>query len=44
MVFTEESAIVQTWVRLVNNATYTRDQIPALGNLREVVIRILDKK
>lgn len=44
MVFTEESTIVKTWVRLVNNGEYTRDKIPNLGNLRVVVIGILDKQ
>lgn len=44
MNFTEESAIVQTWVRLVSNEEYTREQVPKLGNLQEVVYSILDKQ
>lgn len=44
MVFTENSAIVKTWVRLVKNGDYTREQVPALGNLQDVVYSILDKQ
>jgi hypothetical protein len=44
MVFTEESAVVRTWVRLVSNGDYTREQVPAIGNLQEVVYNILDKQ
>ena len=43
MNFTEESAIVKTWVRLVTNGEYTREQVPVLGNLQDVVYDILDK-
>lgn len=44
MIFTEESAIVKTWVRLLSNKEYSREQVPELGNLREVVFGILDKQ
>lgn len=44
MNFTEESAIVQTWVRLVTGGEYTREQVPVLGNLQDVVYSILDKQ
>jgi hypothetical protein len=43
MIFTEESEIVKTWVRLINAGSYTRYQVPNLGNLQEVVFGILDK-
>lgn len=42
MNFTENSGLVKTWVNLVKAGTYTREQIPNLFNLREVVGGILD--
>lgn len=35
--FTEKSAIVQLWVRLVSAGAYTMDQVPGLGNLQAMV-------
>jgi len=43
MIFTEDSTVVQSWVRLITNEMYTREQIPNIGNLQEVVIQILDR-
>lgn len=45
--FTSESALVQIWVRNVKtdknpNGTYTREQVPNLSNLREMVFVVLD--
>lgn len=42
MLFNSNSALTRTWVRLVQNGTYTRDQIPNIGNLREAVNSVLD--
>ena len=42
MNFTIESAIVQTWIRLIKNGEFTREQVPQLGNLQEVVYGFLD--
>lgn len=42
--FTENSIIVKSWVDLIRKGTFTRDQVPALGNLQEVVFLILDKE
>lgn len=42
MVFTENSGLVKVWVRLVYNGTYTRDQVPDMYNMREVVYSVLD--
>lgn len=42
--FEENSIIVRTWVSLVTEKKYTRQQVPNLGNLREVVYSILDKE
>jgi len=42
MVFTEDSVIVQAWISLVLTGTYTREQVPNIYNLREVVYGVLD--
>lgn len=42
--FDEDSQLVKTWVRLVSEGVYTREQIPSLSNLRDVVNKILDNK
>ena len=44
MMFDENSQLVKTWVRLVKAGTYTRDDVPNLSNLREVVGNVLDKE
>lgn len=40
--FNEESQIVKTWVRLVKEGVYTKEQIPKLSNLRDVVNQVLE--
>ena len=40
--FNEDSVIVKTWVSLVLAGTYTQEQVPKLGNLQEVVGKVLD--
>ena len=42
MVFTKDSGLVVTWVSLVLTGIYTREQVPNLFNLREVVWSVLD--
>lgn len=42
MIFTKDSQLVKIWVSLVQNGTYTRDQVPKLYNLQEVVFQVLD--
>lgn len=42
--FNEGSGLVQTWVRLIKGGTYTKEQVPNIGNLREVVYAILDRE
>jgi hypothetical protein len=44
MIFTSESALVQTWVRVIKNGQYEKEQVPNIGNLRDVVVNILDNK
>lgn len=39
--FTSESALVKLWVSFVEDGRYTREQIPTLSNLRDVVISLL---
>lgn len=43
MNFTENSPVVQAWVRQIQSGIYNRDDIPAIGNLIEVVCAVLDK-
>lgn len=42
--FNESSAIVKIWVRNVKEGNYTREQVPNLFNLREVVYEVLDEE
>ena len=42
MVFTKNSALVKTWVGLVVSGVYTKEQVPKLFNLRDVVYSIVD--
>lgn len=44
MKFDENSTIVGSWVRSIQNGTYTREQVPDISNLREVVYAVLDKQ
>lgn len=40
--FNTDSIVVKTWVTLVKNETYTKQQVPNLQNLREVVFSVLE--
>lgn len=40
--FTTESALVQLWARYVREGKYTREQVPNISNLREMVYAVLD--
>jgi hypothetical protein len=42
MTFTENSTIVKIWVSLVLAGTYTREQVPNIFNLQEVIWGVLD--
>lgn len=42
MVFTKDSALVKTWLSLVLSRAYTKEQVPKLFNLRDVVGEIVD--
>lgn len=43
MVFNEESGLVKTWVRLVEGKQYSKEQVPNIGNLREIVYKVLEE-
>lgn len=43
MIFNKESGLVKLWVKMVQSGTYTRDQVPKMLNLQEVVADELDK-
>lgn len=40
--FNQNSGLVKIWVRNVENGTVTREQVPKLSNLQEVVYAVLD--
>lgn len=40
--FKKESLTVKTWVTLVLNGTYKKEDVPQFFNLREVVYAVLD--
>lgn len=44
MKFNKDSIIVKTWVVLILAGTYTIDDVPNIGNLREVVQEVLDEQ
>ncbi|WP_156034773.1 hypothetical protein [Clostridium sp. KNHs205] len=44
MNFTEDNALVQTWVRVVKNGQYEKEQVPNIGNLRDIVNSVLEAK
>lgn len=39
--FNENSVIVKTWVSLVKNGTYKKENVPNISNLQEIVFEIL---
>lgn len=43
MIFSEDSPVVQAWVRKITDGTYARENVPPIGNLREMVFIVLDK-
>lgn len=40
--FNQNSGLVKIWVRNADNGTVTREQVPKLSNLQEVVYSVLD--
>lgn len=44
MTFSKESGLVKLWVKMVQDGTYTRDQVPKMFNLQEVVADVLDEQ
>lgn len=43
MTFDKDSGLVKVWVNMVQSGTYTRDQVPKMFNLQEVVAEVLDE-
>lgn len=41
--FNDKSYIVKVWVKNIASGKYTREQVPNISNLREVVYAILDE-
>lgn len=39
--FNRNSVIVKTWVELVRNGTYQKENVPNISNLQEIVFDIL---
>lgn len=44
MEFNEGSILVRIWVELIQKKTYNKDQIPNIGNLKEMVLKVSKKK
>lgn len=42
--FNENSGLVKIWVSNVKTKGYTREKIPKLSNLQEIVWAVLDKE
>ena len=42
--FNENSVIVKTWVSLVKNGTYKKENEPNISNLQEIVFKVLEGK
>jgi len=42
--FNQKSALVKLWVQNVESEKYSREQVPKLSNLQEVVYVELDKE
>lgn len=43
MTFNKESGLVKVWVNMVQIGTYSRDQVPKMYNLQEIVGEVLDE-
>lgn len=42
MTFTQDSGLVNVWVRLVQAGSYTLDQVPQLYNLNSIVSEVVN--
>lgn len=38
----KDNALVKVWLKLINDKTKTIDDVPSLGNLKEVIEEILN--
>lgn len=39
--FNENSIVVKVWVKNIKEGSYTREQVPELSNLRDMVLSVL---
>ena len=42
--FNKNSGLVLLWVQNVERGLYTKEQVPKLSNLQEIVFEVLDEK
>lgn len=42
--FNESSALVLIWAKRVKEDEFTRDEVPMLSNLKDMVLKVLDGK
>jgi len=42
--FNSESGLVKIWVKLIQDGTYTKESIPKISNLQDVVLLILKEE
>lgn len=42
--FDENSALVIIWVENIKNGKYTREQIPNISNLKDIILELLNEK
>lgn len=42
--FNKNSGLVQIWVRLIKQGTYTINNVPNLSNLKEIVSEVLTEE
>ena len=42
MVFTRDSFSVQFWIKRINDGKATREEVPSLFNLKEVVTEVIN--
>lgn len=42
--FNKDSGLVQVWIFLIKNNTFTVNDIPNISNLKEIVLEILNQE
>ena len=44
MIFNDQSGLVKLWVRLINRGIYEAEQIPMIGNLKIMVLNLIESE